>query len=168
MIKRFTQTTTAEKHSSFGHLHAIIRSICIIVLMLLSIAGIAQSHPQSVVDQLREKGMELYADGAYKQALQTFLEAIELARGTTVSKESQYKLYQRAANSYGKLRYQQKAIAYLDTALSICISLHGEKHDAVVGIYMDRAVIYSQMLNLKASTAANGKALEIAKSLHGQ
>ncbi len=167
MIKSFKQATSAGNHGRIDHLQAIIRPICSIVLLVLSIAGFAQSSPKHTVDQLREKGSELYADGAYKQALQTFLEAIELARGTTASKESHYTLYQKAANTYGKLRYLQKAIAYLDTALIACISVHGEKHDAVVGIYMDRAVIYSQMLNLKTSTAANGKALAIAKALHG-
>ena len=167
MNKGFAQITFAERHRRSDYLHAIIRLICSIVLLLLNFTGFAQSNPQSAVDQLSEKGSELYYDGAYKEALGTFLEAIELARGTNVSKESRYKLYQRASNSYGKLRYQQKAMAYLDTALATCVPLHGEKHDAVVGIYMDRAVIYSQMLNLKAATAANGKALEIAKALHG-
>ncbi len=136
--------------------------------MLWYTAGLAQSPVQDAVENMYREGRKFYADGNYKRALQNFQEAIAVAKkDTDTSRESLLNLYQRAGNAYGKLRYQQNALAYLDTALTISLALYGEKHEEVAGVHMDRGVIYSQMLNLKASAASNEKALEIYKELYG-
>lgn len=146
-----------------------VRLCFLLACIYLAVSPVAGQAPGNhAVEGHFQSGKDLYYEGEYKLALKQFHTGLQQLRELdSLHTEMGMNLYQRAANTYGKLRYQEQALAYLDSALNVCTKMYGESSSQAAGIYMDRGVIYSQMLKLSASTSSNQKALEIYKNLYG-